>query len=152
MPPCGNLRIVYISINDGEIIICIKQTLWFAIEQCLACSHMATVGRADDGVHNFTYINMKFNSSVFVFVPLCYINISWVYLCGARIDVPRSTIYVEQEWPCLFPIIIGLSVEISGNPTKHLAYFHFYGNPIQRLNYEKRESRSEKIFASLGHA
>jgi len=49
---------------------------------------------------------------------------------------------VEQEWPCLFPIIIGLSVEISGNPTKHLAYFHFYGNPIQR--FELREARIEK--------
>jgi len=73
---------------------------------------------------------------------VCHINISWVYLCGARIDVPRSTIYVEQEWPCLFPIIIGLSVEISGNPTKHLAYFHFYGNPIQR--FELREARIEK--------
>ena len=44
--------------------------------------------------------------------------------------------------PCLFPIIIGLSVEISDNPTKRLAYFRFCGNPLQR--FELREVRIEK--------
>jgi len=44
--------------------------------------------------------------------------------------------------PCLFPIIIGLSVEISDNPTKRLAYFRFCGNPLQR--FELRETRIEK--------
>ena len=44
--------------------------------------------------------------------------------------------------PCLFPIIIGLSVEISDNPTKRLAYFRFCGNPLQR--FVLRDARIEK--------
>ena len=45
----------------------------------------------------------------------------------------------------MFPIIIGLSVEISDNPTKRLAYFLFCGNPLQRFELheaiiEKREN------------
>ena len=47
-----------------------------------------------------------------------------------------------ELWPCLFPIIIGLSVEISDNPTKRLVYFRLSGNPLQR--FELREARSEK--------
>jgi len=35
--------------------------------------------------------------------------------------------------PCLFPIIIGLSVEISDNSTKRLAYFRFCDNPLQKF-------------------
>ena len=31
---------------------------------------------------------------------------------------------------CLFPIIINLSMEISDNFTKRLAYFHLCGNPL----------------------
>jgi len=49
----------------------------------------------------------------------------------------------DTYWgPCLFPIIIGLSVEISDNPTKRLAYFCFCGNPLQR--FELRGARIEK--------
>ena len=44
--------------------------------------------------------------------------------------------------PCLFPIIISLSLEISDNPTKRLDYFRFSGNPLQR--FELREARFEK--------
>ena len=45
---------------------------------------------------------------------------------------------------CLFPIIIiiDLSVKISENPTKRLAFFRFCGNPLQR--FELREARIEK--------
>ena len=50
--------------------------------------------------------------------------------------------------PCLFPIIIGLSVEISDNPTKRLAYFRFCGNPLQRFGL-REAARIEKREKSL---
>ena len=43
--------------------------------------------------------------------------------------------------PCLFPIIIGLSVEISDNSTKHLAYFHFCGTPRSKLQEARKNLR-----------
>ena len=49
--------------------------------------------------------------------------------------------------PCLFPIIIGLSVEISYNPTKRLAYFRFCGNPLQK--FEVPEARIELLSTML---
>ena len=42
----------------------------------------------------------------------------------------------------MFPIIIGLSVEISDNPTKRLTYFRFYGNSLQK--FKLQETRIEK--------
>ena len=49
---------------------------------------------------------------------------------------------------CLFPIIIiiDLSVKISENPTKRLAFFRFCGNPLQR--FELREAKKSSLFSA----
>ena len=56
--------------------------------------------------------------------------------------LPFCMAMAASFWPYLFPIIIGLSVEISDNPIKRLAYFRFCGNPFQR--FELREARIKK--------
>ena len=57
-------------------------------------------------------------------------------------DINRLGDFLTLQRPCLFPIIISLSLEISDNPTKRLDYFRFSGNPLQR--FELREARIEK--------
>ena len=108
--------------------------------------------KALDKQHTCTFILLSYNFKWVLqlfFHPFNFIisisNISSIYVYQQLLDLA-----LYQDWlspscgvrPCLFPIIISLSVEISDNPTKCLAYFSLCGNPLQI--FELREARIEK--------
>jgi hypothetical protein len=91
---------------------------------------MTTVGANNMSVKINTYI-----------LPIAQIIIPFMY-CLVKNSAYMRSKKMGKYRPCLYPIIISLSVEISINTTKHSVYFSFCGNPLQR--FVLREAKSEK--------